>query len=85
MVALLGFSGVRMPLSRRNFLATAAAGTAGVALLPAITARGREGLQAQQGTENPMAARRADRALASQPGMIRIDSNENPNGPGALL
>jgi histidinol-phosphate aminotransferase len=26
--------------------------------------------------------RRADRLLASQPGMIRIDSNENPNGPG---
>ena len=25
---------------------------------------------------------RADRLLASQPGMIRIDSNENPNGPG---
>ncbi len=74
-----------MPLNRRDFLATAAAGTAGAAIFPMITARGREGLRAQQGTENPMAARRADRALSSAPGMIRIDSNENPNGPGARV
>jgi histidinol-phosphate aminotransferase len=48
-----------------------------------ITARGSENLLAQQGGPDPIAARRADRALASAPGMIRIDSNENPNGPGA--
>jgi histidinol-phosphate aminotransferase len=76
-----------MPLSRRNFLATAAASGAGIAMYPMITGRGREALMAQQGVGqqplNPMAQRRADRALASAPGMIRIDSNENPNGPGA--
>jgi len=47
-----------------------------------MTGRGSEALLAQQGVD-PIAARRADRALASAPGMIRIDSNENPNGPGA--
>jgi len=76
-----------MPLSRRNFLATAAASSAGIAMYPMISGRGREALMAQQGVGqqpvNPMAQRRADRALASAPGMIRIDSNENPNGPGA--
>ena len=46
--------------------------------MPLISWRGRENLEAFQGT----ASRRADRLLAAQPGMIRIDSNENPNGPG---
>jgi histidinol-phosphate aminotransferase len=45
-------------------------------------ARGREALGAQQ-PGSPIANRRADRALSSAPGMVRIDSNENPNGPGA--
>jgi histidinol-phosphate aminotransferase len=40
-------------------------------------------LLAQQGTQDSgVEARRADRLLATRPGMIRIDSNENPNGPG---
>ena len=71
-------------LSRRDFLATAAAGSAGIAAYPMISGRGREALMAQQGQQplSPTAQRRADRALASAPGMIRIDSNENPNGPG---
>ena len=71
-----------MSLSRRNFLATVGAGSAGIAVYPLISARGREALSAQQ-PGSPIAQRRADRALASAPGMIRIDSNENPNGPGA--
>ena len=71
-----------MSLSRRNFLATVGAGSAGIAVFPLISARGREALSAQQ-PGNPIAQRRADRALSSAPGMIRIDSNENPNGPGA--
>jgi len=69
-------------LSRRNFLASVGAGSAGIAMLPMIGARGREALLAQE-PQSPVAQRRADRALASAPGMIRIDSNENPNGPGA--
>ena len=75
-----------MTLSRRNFLTTAAASSAGIAMYPMMSARGREALMAQgvgQQPVNPMAQRRADRALSSAPGMIRIDSNENPNGPGA--
>jgi histidinol-phosphate aminotransferase len=74
-----------MTISRKDFLATLGAGGAGIAILPMMGARGREALMAQQPQQplSPLAARRADRALASAPGMIRLDSNENPNGPGA--
>ena len=65
-----------MSLSRRSFLRTAAAGSAGLAALPLIVGRGRESLMAQGNS------RKADRLMAAQPGVIRIDSNENPNGPG---
>ncbi len=73
-----------MSLNRRDFLTTVGTGSAGIALLPLMTSRGREALNAQQPQQqgSPTADRRADRALASAPGMIRIDSNENPNGPG---
>src|SRR5262245_20599563 len=67
-----------MPVSRRSFIATLGAGGAGVLGLPLINWRGHETLHAFQG----QADRRADRMLAERPGMIRIDSNENPNGPG---
>ncbi|HVT37817.1 MAG TPA: aminotransferase class I/II-fold pyridoxal phosphate-dependent enzyme [Gemmatimonadaceae bacterium] len=70
-----------MAISRRSFVATLGASGAGVFVLPAvpmIAFRGREALYAFQGVED----RRADRRLASRPGMIRIDSNENPVGPG---
>src|SRR5258705_336306 len=71
-----------MAVSRRAFLATLGAGGAGVVASPLIQARGREaasfGARAPQGVEE----RKADRRLASRPGMVRIDSNENPIGPG---
>ena len=66
-----------MPISRRSFLTSLGAGGAGVLATPLINWRGHEAVLAQ-GT----AARRADRLLAARPGVIRIDSNENPNGPG---
>lgn len=79
-----------MATSRREFLGSigaggAAFGLAGTGLLsaPAIAARGHEahwGLQ-QQGLQG-IADRKADRRLAAQPGIVRIDSNENPVGPG---
>ena len=74
-----------MPVSRRSFVATlgatVGAGATGILAAPLITWRGHEELLAQQGT--PAAAEpHSERLLASQPGMIRIDSNENPNGPG---
>jgi histidinol-phosphate aminotransferase len=53
-----------------------------------LTWRGHEALfgqqpqQPAQGGAAGQADRRADRLLAERPGMIRIDSNENPNGPG---
>ena len=45
-----------------------------------VSFRGREALYGFQGVED----RKADRRLAARPGVIRIDSNENPVGPGAL-
>jgi histidinol-phosphate aminotransferase len=72
-------------MRRRDFLAAVGAGGAavgaagaGILSLPIISARGREALSARQ----VVADRRADRRLAAQPGMVRIDSNENPVGPG---
>lgn len=68
-----------MTVSRRAFLATVGAGGAGVLARPLIHSRGREAsLYAFQGVED----RKADRRLAARPGMVRIDSNENPVGPG---
>jgi len=67
-----------MAVSRRAFVATLGAGTAGLFAAPLISWRGHEDLLAFQG----VADRRADRLMATKPGMIRLDSNENPNGPG---
>jgi histidinol-phosphate aminotransferase len=70
-----------MPISRRSFVT--ALGGAGA--LGALTWRGHEQLLAQAPAQAPpqgAAARRADRLLAARPGMIRLDSNENPYGAG---
>jgi histidinol-phosphate aminotransferase len=67
-----------MAVSRRSFVATLGAGASGIIASPLISWRGHEALFAFQG----VAERRADRLLATRPGMVRIDSNENPNGPG---
>lgn len=66
-----------MPLSRRAFLASVGAGSASVLLGPVISARGAEALLAL-GRPAP-----DDAAWDTLPaGLVRIDSNENPNGPG---
>jgi len=70
-----------MSVSRRTFLTSLGAGGAGVIALPLISARGREALYAFQSSTG----RRADRAASKAPGIVRIDSNENPNGPGARV
>ncbi|MGH7561504.1 MAG: pyridoxal phosphate-dependent aminotransferase [Gemmatimonadales bacterium] len=69
-----------MPITRRSFVATLGGASAGV-LGGSLTWRGHEQLQAQAPLQGA-AARRADRLLAARPGMIRLDSNENPNGAG---
>src|SRR5438067_12619153 len=71
-----------MAVSRRSFVAALGAGATGLAASPLLSWRGHESLFAQQTQDGGQDARRADRLLASRPGMIRIDSNENPNGPG---
>lgn len=72
-----------MPVSRRSFVATLGAGATGLIGAPILSWRGHEALLAQQ--QQPTLApaeSHADRLLASMPGMVRLDSNENPNGPG---
>jgi histidinol-phosphate aminotransferase len=70
-----------MTVTRRSFVATLGAGGVGVLAAPLISWRGREAAYAFQGVSE----RRADRLLATRPGMIRIDSNENPYGPGVKV
>src|SRR5690348_9571783 len=70
-----------MPVSRRSFVATLGAGASGLIGAPFLTWRGHEALLAQQQQLAP-AEPHSERLLASQPGMVRLDSNENPNGPG---
>ena len=67
-----------MSVSRRSFVAALGTGTAGLIASPLISWRGHESLFAFQSPEP-----QSERLLASLPGMIRLDSNENPNGPGA--
>src|SRR5215467_16313490 len=67
-----------MAVSRRAFLTTACVGGTSLIAAPLVLARGREHAVAWQGVEE----RKADRRLAAGPGMIRLDSNENPVGPG---
>jgi histidinol-phosphate aminotransferase len=70
-----------MTVSRRSFITSVGVSSAGILALPGLTWRGRESLSAQ-GVGQAPASRKADRLLAAAPGMVRIDSNENPNGPG---
>jgi histidinol-phosphate aminotransferase len=78
-----------MHLSRRNFVKTASVGGIGALTVPLIGARGSEALRESLRTAEPSALlpfvpaseeRRAYRLAA--PDAIRLDSNENPNGPG---
>lgn len=76
-----------MAVSRRHFIGTVGVGGAGLLTAPLISARGREALWAAQSPGQPgqgiqgIADRKADRRLAAH-APVRIDSNENPVGPG---
>lgn len=80
-----------MSVSRRRFIETLGvggaaigAGRAGLMSSPFVSARGREALLEWQGTPQGIqgvADRKADRRMAAH-AAIRIDSNENPAGPG---
>ncbi|MEX2177321.1 MAG: aminotransferase class I/II-fold pyridoxal phosphate-dependent enzyme [Gemmatimonadaceae bacterium] len=75
-----------MHLSRRNFVKAASVGGVGALAAPLIAARGSEALRevVLPGAPRGFASdeRAAFRLLA--PGAIRLDSNENPNGPGRV-
>ena len=63
-------------VSRRTFFRVAGAGAAGSLLMPWISGRGLEALTLGGHVEGPTRYR--------APGAIRLNSNENPNGPGAV-
>jgi histidinol-phosphate aminotransferase len=63
-------AGGPLPVSRRRFVHALGAGSLGALLAPGAAARGLE-------------ARRGGEREAAPPGaLVRLDSNENPNGPG---
>lgn len=78
-------------LSRRSFVRTVGAGSVGALALPLIAARGQEALVGSiasgSGAEDielpPFVADLAARERQGVPKALRLDSNENPNGPGA--
>jgi histidinol-phosphate aminotransferase len=81
-----------MGLSRRSFVKAAGAGGFGVLTAPLIAARGSEAareLYASELSALPreltFAADERARARLAAPAAIRLDSNENPNGPGAAV
>ncbi len=61
-----------MSLSRRHFVSTLGLGSAGLLTAPGLIGRGREGGR----TARPVAA-----SVGANADLIRLDSNENPNGP----
>ncbi len=79
-----------MHLSRRTFVKTASVGGLGALTAPLIAARGSEASREPFGLFEPRGSagrfaweeRAASRVLS--PDAIRLDSNENPNGPGQV-
>jgi histidinol-phosphate aminotransferase len=78
-----------MHLSRRSFVKTASVGGIGALTVPLIAARGSEALRESvlswESGEPRVAGFASDERGAyrlAAPGAIRLDSNENPNGPG---
>lgn len=78
-----------MTLSRRSFVKTVGVGGAGAFALPLISARGAEAAtgarllapEAPELIDSP--AKDVVRERLRNPSAIRLDSNENPHGPGA--
>ena len=76
-----------MPLSRRSFVRTVSAGSAGLVALPWLTARGAEAAMA---LPNALPAQpfEGDGDLPGRigaPAAMRLDSNENPYGPAPAV
>lgn len=71
-------------VSRRSFVRRLGAGGLGALALPAVIARGREaGLLAS--TELAGGKAQPAASVTGSGDLVRLDSNENPNGPGARV
>src|ERR1700738_601059 len=64
-----------MPISRRSFVQAAGASAVGSLFVPFVSGRGLEAFTADAAATTRTIARHA-------PDVIRLNSNENPNGPG---
>src|SRR4051812_3431417 len=79
-----------MSLTRRSFVKTAGVGGLGALTLPLIAARGSEALRDgifEEYAPESLALSAADERIAYRTAFktgIRLDSNENPNGPGQV-
>jgi histidinol-phosphate aminotransferase len=76
-----------MSFSRRTFVKTAGIGGVGLLSAPLIAARGSEAaraieLAAGELPLTPFASERRSAYRMAAPNALRLDSNENPNGPG---
>ncbi len=78
-----------MHLSRRNFVKAASVSGVGALTAPLIAARGSEALRGPEleprvwpATSGGFASESRSAYRVSAPEAIRLDSNENPNGPG---
>jgi histidinol-phosphate aminotransferase len=67
-----------MSVSRRSFVSSLGLGGAGLLAAPALIGRGRESAVTPWIDGSPYAS-----ATTQQGALIRLDSNENPNGPSA--
>src|SRR5947207_15297431 len=79
-----------MSVSRRTFVKTAGVGGLGAFAAPLIGARGSEATRelfepAHSPADVTFPADERARARRAAPAAIRLDSNENPNGPGAAV
>jgi histidinol-phosphate aminotransferase len=74
-----------MSVSRRTFVKTIGVGGAGALAVPLIAARGHEALIGDRAVTSGLSTAELRTALRkAAPSAIRLDSNENPNGPGAV-
>ncbi|HYC49771.1 MAG TPA: histidinol-phosphate transaminase [Gemmatimonadaceae bacterium] len=77
-----------MPVSRRIFVKTASVGGIGALTAPLIAARGSEAMREESevgrwaSVAGEFAADSRGALRRAAPAAIRLDSNENPNGPG---
>jgi histidinol-phosphate aminotransferase len=73
-----------MSLSRRTFVKTVGVGGVGALAAPLVAARGHEALTGAVAAGTPWPSDLRSALRVASPTALRLDSNENPNGPGLV-